>query len=145
MLKKNGAVARNCTFAVVPNRLSLSIHSANFCTQNALPALRSVIAIRPGAAMIYGWCRFRGPPSRAVQLEVSPVSQRIAIAPMPSAGVGFAMSIGAAGKAQKLAVSFASPLKVWKGDWLSATANEGVDAVRGIRTRFKTASCVVAC
>jgi hypothetical protein len=28
---------------------------------------------------------------------------------------------------------------------LSATANEGVDAVRGIRTRFKTASCVVAC
>ena len=50
------------------------------------------------------------------------------------------MSIGAAGNVQKLAASFALPLKLWNGDWFSATANEFVDAVRGIRTRLSVAS-----
>ena len=59
---------------------------------------------------------------------------------MPSAGVGFATSIAAVGKAQKLAAIFVSPLSVWNGDWLSVTSKRSVDAASGISTRLATKS-----
>src|SRR6185436_1490924 len=113
----------------VLNLFCLSFHMSKLCWEKTFPELKSETEIRPGAAMMYGAKRLSAPPLNPSHVAVRPVLPIMSIAPMPSAGDGFRISIGAEGKAQKLPAIGVSPASVWKGDWLSRTRNDCVEAV----------------
>ncbi len=96
--------------------------------------------MRPGSAITYGSVRLSSPSVKPRQTVVKPLRPITSIAPMPAAGVGFAMSIGAAGKAQALRVMRVSPASVLRGDLDERIANVRSEHAKGSNTRLIEAS-----